>query len=278
LRFDRVIIVDWSASNAPSAASPRADAIWIGVQDRAGISAQYHRTRHSAEGFLQGQIAQTLAAGERALIGFDFPLGYPAGFAHALTGVADVRQIWAYLAANIIDTATNQNNRFHVANAVNAQFGKGPFWGRPAGMTMSHLPAKKDVDYAALPFGERREIERRIPRAQPVWKLFTTGSVGSQSLMGLPMIHRLSGIKGVCVWPFDPPDHPVVLAEVYPSLLAAAVQASGDAIKDRAQVLLLAQSLGQVNGDMMARLLSPQDREEGWILGADMGDLLAAAL
>jgi hypothetical protein len=278
LQFDRVIIVDWSASNMPSPARECADAIWIGVQDKAGVSAQYHRTRHSAEAFLQGQIAQTLAVGERALIGFDFPLGYPAGFAHALTGVATARSIWAYLAAQITDTSANQNNRFHVANAMNTRFGGGPFWGRPAGLKLLHLPAKKDVDYAALPFGERREIERRIPRAQPVWKLFTTGSVGSQSLMGLPMIHRLSGVRGVCVWPFDPPDAPIVLAEVYPSLLSAAVAGSGDAIKDRAQVLLLAKALGQMPHDTMARLLAPQDREEGWILGAEMADVLAAAL
>ena len=278
MRFDRVIIVDWSASNVPSPARETADAIWIGVQDRTGESAQYYRTRHSAEMALTGLMAQTLAAGERALIGFDFPLGYPAGFAQALTGAADVRGIWAYLAAQITDTPANQNNRFLVADAINARFGAGPFWGRPAGLKMPHLPAKKDVDYTALPFAERREIETRIPRAQPVWKLFTTGSVGSQSLMGLPMIHRLSRIEGVCVWPFDAPDAPIVLAEVYPSLLAEAVAKSGDAIKDRAQVLLLARAFGRLHDGDMAQLLTPQHPEEGWILGAGCADLLAGAL
>ena len=278
MRFDRVIIVDWSASNVPSPARETADAIWIGVQDRTGESAQYYRTRHSAEMALTGLMAQTLAAGERALIGFDFPLGYPAGFAQALTGAADVRGIWAYLAAQITDTPANQNNRFLVADAINARFGAGPFWGRPAGLKMPHLPAKKDVDYTALPFAERREIETRIPRAQPVWKLFTTGSVGSQSLMGLPMIHRLSRIEGVCVWPFDAPDAPIVLAEVYPSLLAEAVAKSGDAIKDRAQVLLLARAFGRLYDGDMAQLLTPQHPEEGWILGAGFADLLAGAL
>lgn len=278
MQFDRVIIVDWSASNAPSPAKATADAIWIGVQDRTGLTASYHRTRHSAEGFLQDQIAQTHAAGQRALIGFDFPLGYPAGFAQALTGLAHARAIWAYLAARITDAPNNQNNRFHVADAVNAKFRGGPFWGCPAGLNLPHLPAKKDVDYATLPFAERRAVETRIPRAQPVWKLFTTGSVGSQSLMGLPMIHRLAQINGVSVWPFDPPDSSIVLAEVYPSLLAEAVTASGDAIKDRAQVLLLARSLSQLSDDAMARLLAPQHPEEGWILGADMADLLTAAL
>lgn len=278
MRFDRVIVVDWSASNSPSPARETADAIWIGVQDHAGARAQYHRTRHSAEDFIRAQIVQTLAAGEKALIGFDFPLGYPAGFAHALTGRAEARGIWAYLAGQISDTPTNQNNRFQVADRVNAQFGAGPFWGRPAGLNLPHLPAKKTVDYTALPFAERRCVETLIPRAQPVWKLFTTGSVGSQSLMGLPMIHRFSQITGVSVWPFDPPTAPIVLAEVYPSLLAPAVSALADPIKDRAQVLLLARALARLSPDDLAHLLAPQQREEGWILGAGKADLLAAAL
>lgn len=278
MRFDRVIIVDWSASNTPSPVRETADAIWIGVQDRTDGVAHYHRTRQSAEEFLRGQIAQTHAAGQRALIGFDFPLGYPAGFAAALTGAAKARSVWAYLAAHITDSPANQNNRFCVADAMNARFGRGPFWGRPAGLDLPHLSLKKNVDYAALPFAERRQVEICIPRAQPVWKLFTTGSVGSQSLMGLPMIHRLSQLSGVSIWPFDPPDGSVVLSEVYPSLLAPAVTASGDPIKDRAQVLLLARALGRITGGDMAHLLAPQHREEGWILGADAADLLAAAL
>lgn len=278
MRFDRVIIVDWSASNTPSPARETADSIWIGVQDASGATAHYHRTRHSAEAFLQRQIGLSRAGGETVLIGFDFPLGYPAGFAAALTGVAAARAIWAYLAAQITDTPSNQNNRFQVADRINSQFGAGPFWGCPIGLKLPHLPAKKLIDYNELPFSERREIETRIPRAQPVWKLFTTGSVGSQSLMGLPMIHRLAQIHGVSVWPFDAALGPIVLAEVYPSLLAPAVAQSGDAIKDRAQVLLLARALSRLTPDQMSHLLAPQNPEEGWILGADSVELLTAAL
>lgn len=278
MHFDRVIIVDWSASNTPSPARETADSIWIGVQDATGGTAFYHRTRHSAETFLQRQIALSRAAGETVLIGFDFPLGYPTGFAAVLTGLVSARAIWAYMAAQITDTPRNQNNRFQVADRINSQFGVGPFWGRPSGLTMPHLPAKKLIDYNDLPFSELREIETRIPRAQPVWKLFTTGSVGSQSLMGLPMIHRLSQIHGVSVWPFDAALGPIVLAEVYPSLLAPAVAQSGDAIKDRAQVLLLARAFSRLTPDQMSQLLAPQNPEEGWILGAEAVDLLTAAL
>ena len=58
---------------------------------------------------------------------------------------------------------------------------------------------EQDVNTA---FGIREQVfvlEQQVPRAQPVWKLFTTGSVGSQALMGLPLLHRLSQRAGVAV-------------------------------------------------------------------------------
>jgi molybdopterin-guanine dinucleotide biosynthesis protein B len=159
--------------------------------------------------------------------------------------------------------------------------GFGPFWGRPAGRDIAHLPARKLADYTAFPFDERREIDRRIPSAQPVWKLFTTGSVGSQSLMGLPLVHRLSQ-AGAAVWPFDAADARVVLAEIYPSLLAGAVAQQGG-IKDEAQVRLLASALWRlVQGGGLPALLrvpdGPARTEEGWILGAGHTATLEAAL
>ncbi|MDZ7905391.1 MAG: molybdopterin guanine dinucleotide synthesis [Cypionkella sp.] len=286
MRFDRVIILDWSAASAPSPRRPSADAIWLAEADARGENVQYHRTRASAEAQLMGAIRAAHSTGARLLIGCDFPFGYPAGFAAALTGQASARAVWRYFAGEITDSAANANNRFSVASTVNAQFGNGPFWGCPMGAQTAHLCAKKRVDYADLPFGERREVEKRIPSAQPVWKLFTTGSVGSQSLMGLPMIHRLAQMRGVSVWPFDAPLSPIVLAEIYPSLLArevaaAMAQQGSDAIKDAVQVQLLARALLGQSAASMAQMLAvpnPLAREEGWILGAGFAAELARAL
>lgn len=274
-RFDRVIIADWSAASKPTSQRPCPDAIWLGIADASGLQTQYHRTRTTAEAQLRAQIMAAKLAGERLFIGCDFPFGYPQGFAAALTGHGAARAIWDYLAGQISDGPDNVNNRFDVANAINARFGNGPFWGRPAARALPHLPSRKLVDYAALPFGERRAIEHCIPSAQPVWKLFTTGSVGSQSLMGLPMIARLAQIGGVCVWPFDNPLGDIVLAEVYPSLLSPTVNQlmagqGSAAIKDQVQVRVLASALfaqaDHIWQNMMA-LPDPAAREEGWILG-----------
>ena len=287
--FDRVIIVDWSASSTPSPQRPSVDAIWIGCADSTGCSAQYHRTRASAEAALRSAVAAAQISGARLLIGCDFPFGYPAGFAHALTGQAAARAVWDYLAAHICDGADNGNNRFEVAGAINAQLAAvgqhGPFWGCPAGRVRANLPARKLADYSALPFAEKRAIDTKIPSAQLVWKLFTTGSVGSQSLMGLPMIARLSAMQGVRVWPFDVDLGDIVLAEVYPSLLALrvtqALRADPNAIKDEVQVRLLARAFLHQDSAAWAKMLAiPHEnaREEGWILGAGFADGLLGAV
>ena len=285
IRFDRIAVVDWSAASAPPRPAPKADAIWIGLASAAGVQTSYHPSRHGAEQAIAALIAQTRQAGQSLLVGVDFALGYPTGFAPRLTGQARAAAVWRWMAAEITDSPTNANNRFAVADKINRTFGgQGPFWGHPNGQTFAHLSPRKMVDYAALGLAERRGIELVIPRAQPVWKLFTTGSVGGQSLMGQPMIHRLATQHGASVWPFDAPSA-ITLAEVYPSLIAPAVTAALGIgrIKDEVQVRLLAQALWRVgqSGDL-ARLLADapaQARaEEGWILGAKAEATLLAAL
>ena len=285
IRFDRIAVVDWSAASAPPRPSPKADAIWIGLASAAGVHTSYHPSRHGAEQAIAALIAQTRQAGQSLLVGVDFALGYPTGFAPRLTGQARAAAVWRWMAAEITDSPTNANNRFAVADKINRTFGgQGPFWGHPNGQTFAHLSPRKMVNYAALGLAERRGIELVIPRAQPVWKLFTTGSVGGQSLMGQPMIHRLHQNHAASVWPFDAPSA-ITLAEVYPSLIAPAVTAALGIgrIKDEVQVRLLAQALWRVgqSGDL-ARLLADapaQARaEEGWILGAKAEATLLAAL
>jgi hypothetical protein len=275
LRFDRITVVDWSAAGVPSPARPSPDAIWTATCGDGPPDIRYHRTRAVAEAHLDALLAQ----GGRHLLGFDFPMGYPTGFAGRLTGLPSARAVHGWLARHLGDGPDNRNSRFQLAAGINQRFGgPGPFWGRPATLDLPGLPARKTVDYPSLGLAERRAVERMVPRAQPVWKLYTTGSVGSQALTGLPVVDRLARAHGAAVWPFDAPAD-LTLAEVYPSLLAPAVAASGDPIKDRAQVALLAQALaGLSRNGGLARLLDVPETEEGWILGAGQGALLTRAL
>ena len=248
--FDRVVIVDWSAASTRMPARPRADAIWIGISDAEGDREPlYCRSRTEAMAVLETLCEEALAAGERLLIGFDFPLGYPRGFAEALTGRAEALALWEWLARQIEDRDDNANNRFAIAADLNRRFpGIGPFWGCPAGQDLPDLPERGTLRHGhGLP--ERRLVEERIPRAQPVWKLFTTGSVGSQALLGIARLHALRKRFGdaLTVWPFENLDAPITLAEIYPSLIDGAVNRvlarDPDAIKDAVQVRLLAATL-----------------------------------
>jgi hypothetical protein len=275
LRFDRVIVADWSAASALSPARPSSDAIWLGETTEAGTITTYHRSRHSAEASLSAAIAAAKTSGTSLLIGFDFPMGYPAGFAEALTGQTSAAAVWAYMASHLSDDAQNRNNRFEVAAQINARLGP-LFWGRPAQLALPDLPTTKQPAYQII--AERRRVETLVPRAQPVWKLYTTGAAGSQGLVGQAMIHRLA--PSAAVWPFQPPAQ-VTLAEVYPSLLARAVKADPAQIKDEAQVRLLARALFRLaHLGQLAPLLKTPDiaREEGWILGAGHSAALEAAL
>ena len=296
MRFDTILIVDWSARSAPSPARPSADAIWIGVarDGVAGVS-EYVRTRAEALRRIGDLCALELAEGRRTLVGFDFPFGYPAGFAARLTGQARGLAVWEHLAERVMDAADNVNNRFEVAADINARFGGGPFWGRPRGVPAA-VPEGKSQS-AGAGFAEFRSVESRTQGAKSCWQLNGAGSVGGQALLGIAALEKLRRdprlAASVEVWPFDrglrPPRSPLVFAEVYPSLLAEAVRAASDAhsVKDEIQVRLLAGAFAALDADgVLDPLFSPEiasdardavETEEGWILGAGFEQALRAA-
>jgi len=288
LRFDRVIVADWSAANMPTSPTNRANAVWLGCHDAEGGAEWHHRTRATAEDQLNALIKTALAAGQRLLIGFDFAFAYPTGFATRLTGQENPRGLWRWLDEAVEDASDNKNNRFDVAARINAAFpeGDGPFWSHPTNQHYPGLPSRKvTIDYAALGIAEHRAAEAAAKGAKSPFMLFNPGSVGSQSLLGLPMIHRLAARQGVAVWPFeDIAIAPVVLAEVYPSLIAGpvAIEANRHTLTaDQAQVRLLSCALWRLaQAGQLAPLLEtpPEAATEGWILGANTPALLAQAL
>jgi hypothetical protein len=281
-RAECIVMVDWSARSAPSPARPVKDAIFIAEHGPEGEKVTYHRTRAAAQAHLVARFDHALAEGWRVTAGFDFPFGYPSGFARAVTGSDDPFALWGWLAEVITDDERNANNRWEVAEKLNALFpGVGPFWGCPAARGTPTLPARGSLRHGhGMP--ERRAVEERLKRAQPCWKLFTTGSVGSQTLLGLPRLQALRRRYGdrLAVRPFEDRDAPILLAEVYPSLLDREIRARQRPreVFDAAQVRVLAAAFARLPPERRDAMLREGDREEGWIAGLGHEAELIAAL
>ncbi|MEM7423935.1 MAG: hypothetical protein AAF334_09440 [Pseudomonadota bacterium] len=298
--FDTIVIVDWSARSKPSPAKPSADAIWWSAARGKFVSEPaYHRTRTEAVHQLSGLLVKELIAGRKVLMGFDFPFGYPSGTAKCVAGAPDVFALWRWISDRIEDSVDNSNNRFAVAEAFNDCFeGIGPLWGRPASWPHPKVP-NRATDRRGKHPPERRLVEQRVRRTQPTWKLYTTGAVGSQVLLGLPAVLKLRQHQELgpnsAIWPFEPglviPEAKIVLAEIYPSLLSrkiADARREGE-INDAAQVRVTAGAYASLDatGQLAALFEGPDDltqaerstveREEGWILGVGHENLLCRA-
>lgn len=278
--FDRILVVDWSANSTPKRG---ADSIWIGHAGVQGGPPQNFATRAETMAYLREQIHAALAANQRMLVSFDIGFGFPKGFAKRLTGRAEALAVWDWLAARIEDDAKNRNNRFDIAAEINRGFpGLGPFWGRPDSLDLPDLPAKGRQRHGHG-LDELRATEALCAGAHPMWKLYTTGSVGSQSLLGQARLAHLRAEFGdrLAVWPMQDHAAPIILAETYLSLIDNAVrEAQGYACKDAAQVDLLARAFQGANLKTMMHPNATRDtlRDEGWILGAGYGAELLAAL
>jgi molybdopterin molybdotransferase len=283
--FDTILMVDWSGGN-DTGRRPRKDAIWAAVA-RAGepaIPEVYLRNRIVAADWTRNILDAELRAGRRVLAGFDFPFGYPAGFAERLTDRADPLAVWSWMAEHLEDGPSG-NNRFDLAGRINAMFpGVGPFWFNGSPREIDHLPRKgrdRDPSHGMV---ERRMVEERAKGSFTCWQMGGAGAVGSQVMTGMAALEGLRrAFPGdVAVWPFESLDRPVALVEVWPSLIAGAVKAAmreGE-IKDAVQVRVLARAVAEAGRD--GRLAAMLDAvpvearaEEGWILGVGAEAALA---
>jgi precorrin-8X/cobalt-precorrin-8 methylmutase len=286
--FDHYVIVDWSAASVPKTGR---DSIWICHRGPDGERCDNPPTRHLAKTRLAEILAGVAARGERAVLGFDFPFGYPAGFAARLDlRGAPWRALWDELARLVHDREDNGNDRFRVGAQLNRRVsgGRFPFWGCPPGYLDEFLGPRHHNGHAEGGLDERRLIDKWMVGAQPCWKLAYTGSVGSQSLTGIPVVRALRDDPRwkACarIWPFEtgfkPPNGAqIVFAEVWPSWWRKEIRADLGPPHDRAQVRSVAAIFAEADraGELAAwfagdpGLSAAQRRiveaEEAWTLG-----------
>jgi hypothetical protein len=285
--FDAYLMVDWSASSKPKGGK---DSIWWSLALRDGKhltrgASENVRTRAEARRRLSTLLAELQRDGRRCLVGFDFPLAYPAGLAKALNCPQERwRGVWQEFSRRIVDADNNANNRFTVAGDLNRAISEAtfPFWGHHHKHRWPNIARHKPVPGGHV-LAERRLVEQRIRTTQPCWKIYGNGAVGSQALLGIPIVAALRDeFPESRAWPFETTPEPgkvpaIAFAEIYPSMFQKHGRAG--AIKDKLQVEATVRGFASHDGDgtlqqrleVPARLPSRERvqvmSEEGWILG-----------
>ena len=297
--FDCYLIVDWSASARPKT---KRDSVWYCVLTRktggATLPQSYNPpTRIKAIEEIGKILADCSQRRVPTLVGFEFPYGYPSGFANALglTGKPPWRAVWDAITARIEDHEDNRNDRFETAAEFNGKVSGGPFpfWGCPLNRQSTTLTSRKVHPFSAGTLLEYRLSDRRAKAkgAQSVWKLLGPGSPGSQALLGIPYVAKLRADprfdKVSRVWPFETGLRRlacrkqrgwiILHAEIFPSLLP--FRPRPGEIRDQAQVRNLAEQFAGLDergelGKLFDRPAGIMDEEcqiveseEGWILG-----------
>ena len=307
--FDAYVFADWSAASCIQPKKPTADAVWTSeyVPRDNYRKENYHRLRKDAITHITNLLIEHVREKRRVLVGFDFPYGYPSGFAQALgfnPGAGAWWKVWAELADRIKDLADNKNNRFKVAETLNTIAGNsraGPFWGCPVRYKADNLNrCSPDFPFRAAngtTLQRLRLVETRLPGTKEVWGLYGPGRAGSQALVGIPYLYGLrlhpKLMRFSLVWPFETLFTPIpskintpfiLHAEIWPGVIKKRVQAlmgkNPGIIRDEAQVRAMCTWTAEMDqqnllGNFLAQPvgLNPNEiqfclQEEGWILGA----------
>ena len=195
--FDRFVFVDWSANSTPKTGK---DSIWVAeASTGTDISLRNPSTREAATRRVLGILRKAVEQRQRVLVGFDFAYSYPLPVLRHLAsshGPADFTDLWEAAHSRIQDSGDNSNDRYSFAAWANEHwFKEHYYWGFPS---RSHaepwlLGTRTDTK---LP--EFRLAESNSPGTQPTRKLAYSGSVGSQTLLGMRRLYELRHDPVLC--------------------------------------------------------------------------------
>jgi hypothetical protein len=253
----RFVAADWSG-----AARGEQRHLWMADADRGGLICLGGCTRSQA-----GQRLLDLAdADPELVVGLDFGFSLPSWFLDR-EGIESAPDLW-------------RDGRRLERWLAECPF---PFWGRPG---------RRRPPLAPEQHWRRTELAS-TPRPRSMFQIGGSGAVGTASLRGMPVLHRLRQ-AGFAIWPFDRPGRPMAM-EVWPRLAIgsvvksrrpsrrlwleqhlrstaieagalAAAEASEDAFDATAAVLALAR---QFHTDPPAAS-DPTVVREGWIWGVPL--------
>jgi hypothetical protein len=164
----------------------------------------------------------------RMVVGFDFCFSYPAWFVRDEHGASNGPEFWKRVVEG------GHSERWLERGAEDRRF-----WGKPhkrpaefSGEFSHRMLRATDIDckvVAEIPEAERQARVKGIT-PKSVFQIGGSGSVGTASLRGFPVLLRLRG-AGFRIWPFDEPalagkDTAPLVVEMYTRLNTGAVHKS----------------------------------------------------
>ena len=224
------------------------------------------------------------AAGQRVVAGFDFAFAYAqrdrGSYFPGVEGAPDeVRALWAFVERLAMAGGDLYGGAVYAPGSPVAHLYLTPA-GRGAGY--EHRRRRTEIDCAA------------VTSPHPVFKCVGAANVGTGSLAGMRLLHRLSG--QAAIWPFDQPGR-LTVVEIFPRLyfmrtgadprawrdprvVDAALAGHGSApyagpaldTEDKADAVVAAAALRALSAEPRVWAApdgEPAARREGWIFGVE---------
>ena len=241
--MQRVLAIDWSGRVDTAGQRRHIFAgIWTSAEiarGRAGATARARgadgvvtlengRTRDETADWLIALAQET----PRLVVGFDFCFGFPEWFVQGEHGCHTGPAFWSLVAQQ------------HGERWLERGHADQRFWGKPhkrpaefSGDQIHRMLRATDIDCKLIAHIPEAERAARVKGITPksVFQIGGSGSVGTASLRGMPILLRLRE-AGFRVWPFDPPQlasdppRPLVV-EMYSRLNTGPVHKSNPAAR-----------------------------------------------
>lgn len=242
-------------------------------------------TRSTVADHLLERITEHNQKGKRVLFGFDFQYSFPKGFWKALTGlpeswtgilegiakgVAGLPSVREEPVSNAREWADKANER--ITRRLRTKVG--PFWGPH----FSPQPTDPKFSFSLGTFEKLRTVENRVAGFKPIFQLGGRGTVGLQSLCGLPHLFYL---RNNCIqhkialhcWPFDgwdPNNSAHFLVEWYPAIQNQGRKSHEQDAKACVEWAKAIDEKGQMSKYLLPDLPDNDKAKatvEGWVLG-----------
>jgi len=199
----RIVAVDWSGDKTGCGQRKK---IWVADWHGGGVSLSSGRTREETADYLVAAARET----PEMVVGLDFAFSYPAWFVRE-QGCVSVEEFWELVAGGRGEDWLSTANDF--------------CWGRKGVRRPNGHGAPEWLGF------RRTDCEISVGGIQPKspFQIGGAGAVGTGSLRGIPILHRLRQ-EGFSIWPFMAPDFPIAL-EIYPRWFTGDGNKSGKAFR-----------------------------------------------